>query len=192
MGGGNTPSRARAMSTGVTSGLPFNVKQATPARNIAQGTPAKSPAQTTPGKPLAHGTPGKSPGQATPAKSPKITKTPERSPQTQLTPSKSHLLPVEKGQRKGSVTSVVGGGRHETVALLSESLLARTMGLNGPASIANGSGPLSQVNGASTLVDADGGYSWDDRDADDVTLEMITDVGEETGDEEVSFVSILL
>lgn len=91
---------------------------------------------------------------------------------------------MEKGQRKGSA-SVVGGGRHESVALLSESLLARTMSLNGPASVVNGSGPLSQVNGASTLVNNDG-YPWDDRDADDVTLEMITDVGEDTGDEEVS------
>ncbi|KAH0828736.1 hypothetical protein J3R83DRAFT_3157 [Lanmaoa asiatica] len=118
------------------------------------------------------------------AKSPKITKTPERSPQSQLTPSKSHLLSVEKGQRKGSAASVVGGGRHESVAPLSESLLARTMSLNGPASVANGSGPLSQVNGASTLVNANEGYPWDDRDADDITLEMITDVGEDTGDEE--------
>ncbi|KAF8552802.1 hypothetical protein OG21DRAFT_1415436 [Imleria badia] len=58
------------------------------------------------------------------------------------------------------------------------------MSLNGPASVANGSGPLSLANGASTLVNADGGYHWDDRDADDVTLEMITDVGEEAGDEE--------
>jgi len=188
MGGESTPTRSRAMSTGVASGVPFNVKQATPARNNPQGTPAKSPAQTTPGKSPARGTPGKSPGQAisTPAKSPKITKTPERSPQTQLTPSKPHLLSVEKGRRKGSVASVVGGGRHETVALLSESLLARTMSLNGSASVANGSGPLSQVNGASTLVNADGGYPWDDQDVDDVTLEMITDVGEDIGDEEVS------
>jgi hypothetical protein len=183
MGGESTPSRVRAMSTGVTRAVPFNVKQVTPARNNAQGTPAKSPAHTTPGKSPAHGTPGKSPGQGTPARSPKITRTPERSPQAQLTPSKPHLLSAEKGKRTGSV---VGGGRHESVTLLSESLLARTMSLNGPASVANGSGPLSQVNGTSTLVNADGGYPWDDRDADDITLEMITDVGEDIGDEEVS------
>ena len=187
MGGETTPSRVRAMSTGVAGGVPFNVKQVTPARN--NGTPAKSPAHTTPGKSPAHRTPGQSPGQGTPARSPKITKTPERSPHAQLTPSKSHLLTVEKGKRKGSVASVVGGGRHESMAPLSESLLARTMSLNGPASVANGSGPLSQVNGASTLVNADGGYPWDDRDADDITLEMITDVGEDTGDEEVSLSS---
>lgn len=187
MSGENTPSRVRAMSTSVASGVPFNVKHATPTRTNVQGTPAKSPAQTTPGRSPAHGTPAKSPGQVTPAKSPKITKTPERSPQAQLTPSKPHLLPVEKGQRKGSIASVVGGGRHESVALLSESLLVRTMNLNGPASVVNGSGPLSQVNGgASTLVNANEGYPWDDRDADDITLEMITDIGEETGDEEVS------
>lgn len=188
MGGESTPTRSRAMSTGVASSVPFNAKQATPARNIPQGTPARPPAQTTPGKSPAHGTPGKSPGQAigTSAKSPKITRTPERSPQTQLTPSKSHLLSVEKGRRKGSVASVAGGGRHETAAPLSESLLARTMSLNDSASVANGSGPLSQVNGASTLVNANGSYPWDDRDVDDVTLEMITDVGEDTGDEEVS------
>lgn len=173
------------MSTGVTSGVPFNPKQATPARNNVRGTPAKSPQQTTPAKSPANGTPAKSPGQVTPAKSPKITKTPEKSPQAQLTPSKSQLLSVEKGQRKGSITSIVGGSRHGDVAVLSESLLARTMSLNGPASVANGSGPLSQANGASTLVNADG-YRWDDRDIDDVTLEMITDVGEDTGDEEVS------
>ena len=68
---------------------------------------------------------------------------------------------------------------------MSESLLARTANLNGTVSVANGSGPLSQVNGASTLVNADGGYRWDDHDTDDITLEMITDVGEDTGDEEV-------
>ena len=75
------------------------------------------------------------------------------------------------------------------MAPLSESLLARTTSINGPASVANGSGPLSQVNGASTLVNADGDYPWDDRDADDITLEMITDVGEDIGDEEVSLSS---
>lgn len=188
MGGESTPSRvrARAMSTDVASGVPSNVKHVTPARTNVRGTAAKSPPQTTPGKSPAHGTPVKSPGQANPAKSPKITKTPEKSPQAQLTPSKSHLLSVEKGQRKGSTASVVGGGRHESVAILSESLLARTMSLNGPASVVNGSGPLSQVNGASTLVNANEGYPWDERDADDITLEMITDIGEEAGDEEVS------
>ncbi|KAG8221468.1 hypothetical protein J3R82DRAFT_1675 [Butyriboletus roseoflavus] len=184
MGGENTSSRVRAMSTSIASGVPFNVKQATPARTKVQGMPAKSPAQTTPGKSPARGTPRKSTGQVTPAKSPKITKTPERSPQAQLTPPKLHLLPVEKGQRKGSTASVVGGVRHESVALLSESLLARTMSLNGPPSVVNGSGPLSQVNGASTLVNANEDHPWDDRDVDDITLEMITDIGEEIGDEE--------
>lgn len=186
MGGESTPSRVRTTSTSVTGGVPSNVKQATPSRTNVQGTPAKSPPQMTPGKSPAHRTPGKSPGSANPAKSPKITKTPEKSPhQAQLTPSKSHLLSVEKGQRKGSTASI-GGGRHEHVAVLFESLLARTMSLTGPASVVNGSGPLSQVNGASTLVNANEGYHWDDRDADDITLEMITDIGEEAGDEEVS------
>ena len=147
-------------------------------------TPVKSATQTTPGKsPGAHGTPVKSPGHATPAKSPKVTRTPDRSPHAQITPSKSHLLLVDKG-RKGSATSVVGASKHESVAVLSESVLARTASLNGPPSVANGSAPHSQVNGASTLVNNDG-YPWDDRD--DITLEMITDVGEDTGDEEVSY-----
>ncbi|KAN0082483.1 hypothetical protein V8E55_008278 [Tylopilus felleus] len=102
------------------------------------------------------------------------------SPLAQLTPSKFHLLSVEKGQRKGPAASVVGGGRHETGRA---TLLARTGNLNGTASVANGSGPLSQVNGTSTiLVNADGSYRWHDHDADDTTLEMITDVGEDTGE----------
>lgn len=183
----DTPSRSRAMSTGVAGSVPFNVRQVPSARNNVQGTPAKTTAQTTPGKSPAHGTPGKSPGYGTPAKSPKVSRTPERSPQAQITPSKSHLRPVEKGQRKNSATSVIGGGRHEPVALLSESLLTRTTTVNSPPSVVNGSGPLSLANGASTLVNNDG-YPWDDRDADDITLEMITDVGEGTGDEEVSLV----
>lgn len=183
----STPHRVRAMSTGVADGPPFNGKQATSMRSIVQGTPAKSTAQITPGKSPAYGTPGKkSPGHTTPAKSPKVTKTTDKSSQAQVTPSKSHLLSVEKGQRKGSTASAVGGGRYESVALLSESLLARTMSLNGPPSVVDGAGPPSQANGGSTLVNNEGYSTWDDRDVDDIALEMITDIGEDTGDEEVS------
>jgi pyrimidine and pyridine-specific 5'-nucleotidase len=86
-----------------------------------------------------------------------------------------------------SSASVFGGGRRESAALLSESLVARSMSLNGAASIINGS-CFSLANGAPGVVNLnDGGYPWDDRDADDMTLEMVTDVGEGTGDEEVSF-----
>ncbi|KAG9309629.1 hypothetical protein JVU11DRAFT_10292 [Chiua virens] len=72
MVGETTPSRGRAMSIGLTNGIPFHAKQATPARNATQGTPIKSTAPTTPGKSPTQKTPGKSPGNATPAKSPKL------------------------------------------------------------------------------------------------------------------------
>ncbi|KAN0082548.1 hypothetical protein V8E55_008343 [Tylopilus felleus] len=132
------------MSTGVASGVPFNVKQSAPAWNNAHGTPVKPPAQTTPGK---------SAGRATPAKSPKVSRTPERSPQAQSTPSTSRLLFVEKGQRRGFAASVVDGGGQETVAVLSNQV--------------NDAPTL--VNAESLL----GGYSWDDHDVDDISFEML-------------------
>ncbi|KAF9223100.1 hypothetical protein BS17DRAFT_782382 [Gyrodon lividus] len=188
MGGGGainaTPPRVRTTSASVADDdVLTSVKQGTPARSNAQGTPARSPARTTPVKSPAQGTPAKSSQQGILPKSPNFTKTPDKSSQAQLTPSKSPFS-IEKGQRKVSGASVVGRGRRESVALLSESFAARPMSFNGAASVTNGS-CFSLVNGASGVVNLnDDGYPWDDRDADDMTLEMVTDVGEGTGDEE--------
>ncbi|KAF9233768.1 hypothetical protein BU15DRAFT_90225 [Melanogaster broomeanus] len=161
-----TPPRVRTTSTSVAAGVSPSVKLGTPVRSSDQGVPSRSLAETTPAKSLAQRTPAKSP-QATPGKSPDITRTPDKSPGAKLTPYKLHLLSAEKGQRKSSGASVIAGGRRESVALLSESLAARLA--NGPTGVVN-------LN--------DEGNSWDDQDADDMTLEMVTDIGEGTGDEE--------
>ncbi|KAL4063831.1 hypothetical protein J3A83DRAFT_4378489 [Scleroderma citrinum] len=153
----------RAAIVGTGGASPPVSKQSTPRNPDVLGTPVKSTSQTTPPKSKAQVTPRKS-LNGTPAKSPQNTKTPLK-----RTPSKAILSPADKrqSQRHGSGSSVPAA--------------VNTNGMN-VASDIDARSLSNRAPGAVSLIDDP--YPWNECDEEDMTMEMVTDIGEGSGDEE--------
>ncbi|KAG6331826.1 hypothetical protein ID866_7263 [Astraeus odoratus] len=154
----------KALSIGGESSPNFHIR--TTSMNGAspstgkQSTPKRSDVLGTPAKATAQATPSKLQAQTTPAKSPGGA--PARSPKGVKTPVKS-----PQGTPSKVVPGSAGKGHIQR---------------QGSGSSAPGIGQPVNLNGTSSLMgDA---YPWHDYDGEDMTMEMVTDIGEGSGDEE--------